>query len=172
MKGILGKYLWQFLLLYFLQTLVFGRLELGLDGMPSFILLIYPLAILILPMRVAKELCLVIGFVLGFLVDLWYQTPGVHAASLTLTAFLRPYVYSLLLDDAEIRHNMNMDRMDLKLSSYIAYMLLMYFIHCLVFFLLQDFTFERFGVALVRSIFSTIFSFIFAFIYRLIILSR
>lgn len=40
---------------------------------------------------------LFVGLLLGLLVDMFYKTPGLHAAASLLIAFIRPFIIGLLL---------------------------------------------------------------------------
>src|SRR5690606_32867240 len=52
---------------------------------------IYLLAILSFPITMRSFALILISFCLGLLIDVFYDTLGLHAAAVTLVAFLRPY---------------------------------------------------------------------------------
>lgn len=56
---------------------------------------IYLLALLSLPREVSIALGMVIALVAGLLVDLFYQTVGIHAAAGVFIMFLKPYWQSI-----------------------------------------------------------------------------
>lgn len=58
---------------------------------------LYHLFILWLPFRTPRLAQLFIGFTYGLVLDAFMYTPGLHAASCTLMAYLRPYIISVLL---------------------------------------------------------------------------
>jgi hypothetical protein len=58
---------------------------------------LYHLFLLWLPFRTPRMAQLLIGFMYGLALDAFMFTPGLHAASCTLMAYLRPYIISLLL---------------------------------------------------------------------------
>ncbi len=58
---------------------------------------LYFLFILWLPFRTPRLALLLIGFIYGLVLDAFMYTPGLHAASCTLMAFMRPYIISILL---------------------------------------------------------------------------
>ena len=57
---------------------------------------IYPLFILLLPFDTPRWLQLVLGFAIGFTIDLFLHTPGLHASASVLTAFLRQGMLNLM----------------------------------------------------------------------------
>lgn len=58
---------------------------------------VYFVFLLWLPFRITRMMLLFVGLSLGLLVDMFYKTPGLHAAACLLIAYLRPYVIGLLL---------------------------------------------------------------------------
>jgi rod shape-determining protein MreD len=58
---------------------------------------IYFLVILWLPFKTQRWATLLVGFLIGFAVDMFYKTPGLHSAASVLVAYLRPFVINLLI---------------------------------------------------------------------------
>ncbi|MCC5945401.1 MAG: Rod shape-determining protein MreD [Bernardetiaceae bacterium] len=52
--------------------------------------------LLVLPFSTPPFLLMLLGFLLGFLTDLFYDTIGMHAAACVFLAFMRPYVINIL----------------------------------------------------------------------------
>lgn len=57
---------------------------------------LYVLVILLLPIKSSRLLDMVIAFALGLGVDMFYNSPGLHASALVFTAFVRPLVIRIL----------------------------------------------------------------------------
>ena len=57
----------------------------------------YFIFILWLPFKTRRYVVLLAGFFVGFTVDMFYKTPGLHTAASVLIAYLRPFVINLLL---------------------------------------------------------------------------
>src|SRR4028118_1471244 len=53
---------------------------------------VYIAFLLLLPFDISKVMLLILGFSTGLLVDVFYDTIGIHAAACTLLAYIRPYV--------------------------------------------------------------------------------
>lgn len=78
----------RFFFLIVLQTLVFNQLErFGIHPM------IYPMAIMLLPFSTNSVVLLLVSFVLGFSIDLFSNTGGLHASSLLVFALFRPIIF-------------------------------------------------------------------------------
>ena len=77
----------RFIGLFLVQVLILKNIDINTSYVNLYI---YPLLLIMLPIRINKLALLFIAFFLGLLVDLFYMTPGVHAAASVLIAFLRP----------------------------------------------------------------------------------
>lgn len=96
MGGTIARNLVRFVFILLLQVLVFRSLTIYYPVLDNISIIIYPVIIMLLPMRTPGALILVIAFVLGILVDMFYNTPGVHASACVFTGFIRPFVLSRL----------------------------------------------------------------------------
>jgi len=57
----------------------------------------YFIFILWLPFKTGRTALLFISFAVGMLVDMFFSTPGLHAATCLLIAYVRPFLINLLL---------------------------------------------------------------------------
>jgi rod shape-determining protein MreD len=88
------KNLLRFLLILFVQVYILNRIPpLHQFIVPYF----YFVFILWLPFKTSKTTLLFVAFGVGFVVDIFYKTPGLHAAAVLLIAYLRPFLINLLL---------------------------------------------------------------------------
>jgi len=58
---------------------------------------LYFIFILLLPFGTSRIATTLMGFVLGYSLDVFTNTPGLHAAAATLVGYLRPTILNLLL---------------------------------------------------------------------------
>jgi len=89
-KELIINALWFVGLLLF-QVLVLNQVELHGFISPY----IYPLFILLLPFKTPKAVLLLLGFLMGLGVDMFTNTPGLHASATVLLAYLRPAIINL-----------------------------------------------------------------------------
>ena len=89
-KELIINALWFVGLLLF-QVLVLNQVELHGFISPY----IYPLFILLLPFKTPKAVLLLLGFLMGIGVDMFANTPGLHASATVLLAYLRPAIINL-----------------------------------------------------------------------------
>jgi len=79
-------------------------------------------------------------FLMGLVIDMFSNTPGVASASMTLAGALKPVFLALFLPrDAE--ENMPVSAAMLGIGKYIVLVLALTFIFCLVYFTLESFSF-------------------------------
>ncbi|HXC05466.1 MAG TPA: rod shape-determining protein MreD [Bacteroidia bacterium] len=86
------KHVFRFFLLILLQGLILKNIDLGtyINPFP------YILFILLLPFDTPPWLVLILGFLTGLFVDMFYNTGGINAGACTLMAFSRHYILRLL----------------------------------------------------------------------------
>lgn len=93
------------------------------------------------------------SFLLGLGVDCFSSTPGVAAASMTLVAFLQPFLLDVFVqrdNDEDLRPCIR----TLNFSGYLGYVFLLTLAYCLVFFTIETFNFfnwTQWGMSIVGS---------------------
>jgi hypothetical protein len=118
---------------------------------------IYILFILLLPTNSPKYALLILGFILGFVIDIFTNTLGVHSAATVFIAFVRPGILRLISNREDDRG----DYPGLNQNStgwFITYVIMMVFIHHFILFYLEVYTFSNFFITFYRVILSTLFS--------------
>lgn len=87
-----------------------------------------------------KWAMLVWSFLLGLSIDVFSNTPGLAAASMTLVAVVQPYLLELFIqrgDDDEVLPSI----LTFGLGKFSLFALILTFVYCVVFFTLESFTF-------------------------------
>ena len=127
--------------------------------------------LLFLPIQMPKVMLLLLAFVSGITVDIFYDTIGINAAAALLLAYLRPYVLLVLTprDDYEKSDSVNVHVMGWRWFS--VYTLFLVFIHHLALFFLELGSFREVGFTLVKVAVSTIFTFLVLVIIQLLFFS-
>ena len=114
--------------------------------------------ILFLHISTPIVLQLVLSFVLGWSMDIFYDTGGVHAASAVLLGYLRPWVLRLLTprDGYDASDTVNIHQMGWQ--WFIVYLSLLVVLHHAAFFLLELGSFRVIGLTLGKIVVSTLFT--------------
>ena len=150
------------------QGVVLQQAKLGGTSFNYISLFIYPLFLLLLPLKISKIALVLVSFGLGLLVDGAYNSPGVHTAACLVTAILRPLVLAIL----EPREGYNVS-LGLTVRSYgipwfLKYAGVLLFIHLLVYFILEIFT-PVYAIEIIgRTIASFLFSLFLIMMYMII----
>lgn len=88
------RFLFASLLVIAIQTWVLSPIALFRVATPF----IYPILLLLLPVGIGRISLLLHGFAIGCIIDMLGLTPGLHAAALTATAFVRPMLLGSMVD--------------------------------------------------------------------------
>lgn len=117
---------------------------------------IYLWAIIKAPIETPPVYLILGGFVLGWLLDTFYNTHGMHAFSTVLVAWLRPTFFKILTpaNGYDERSSISLDEM--KWMWFYPYLALMLFTHHLVLFVLEASDASLFGLSLLKALLSTL----------------
>lgn len=152
--------MWVVLIL--LQVLLFNHIRFSGFVNPY----LYILFILLLPFETPKYLLLFLGFLLGLHIDIFCNTPGIHASATTFMAFLRPAVINLISSRDTLEINSSPRLQQMGPAWFIKYTIILVLAHHLFLFYVEVFTLKGFIFTLFRSLLSSLFTII------LIILSQ
>lgn len=140
----------RFVVLVLLQVLVINHIRLGGYVHPS----IYLIFILLLPINIPEWQLLLLGFGLGFSVDLFTGTPGLHAGATTLMAFCRPRIIKLVSGTQKFENIHEPNLSQLGGMWFFRYVFCMVLIHHFWLFLLESFSFHLIGQVALRILMS------------------
>ena len=149
MKNVVEFLLW-FLGLVLFQVLLFNNIQVA--GVINPFLYVY--FIIALPIHINRISLVGIGFVMGIVIDMFSNTWGIHAMATTFVAYLRPYILRLISTQEE--QDRIMPRFRTMGANYLKYIVLIVFIHHLLLFLLEVFSFKYFWLVLLKSLVSTL----------------
>jgi hypothetical protein len=133
---------------------------------------LYVAFLLLLPVDIGVLGLLVLGFVTGLVIDIFYDSLGIHAAASVLIMFIRNYWLNLITpqggyDSGAIP--------SIELNGwqwFLGYIFPLIFIHHLVLFYIEASGFGLFGFTLLKVIFSTLFTSVSVIIVQYIFYKR
>ena len=169
MNSIITKTIFRFFLLMLLQVAVFKQFTPEWEYAIYFHALVYPIFIIILPFRISKINIILIAFLFGIILDVFYSSPGVHASACVFTAFIRPTILSMVKPQGEydILHSPTISHYGFVwFATYCAIML---FAHLFFYFSVEAFTFVYIGQILLKTIASFILSYFLIILFQFII---
>jgi len=133
---------------------------------------IYLLGLLLLPLNIRNIPLLLIGFGLGFLVDMFYETIGLHTAAATFFAFLRPIWLKIVSPTGGYDDLQEPSMNEMGMGWFLSYAFPMIFGFSMVFFGLDQWGFGSFFSVLNKSLFSSIFTCLLAILVQLLFFKR
>jgi len=119
---------------------------------------LYVYFILLLPFETPGWLLLIASFLMGFSIDTFVGTMGIHTAASVLMAFARPLIIKAIPSRKEFEPGMKPSISDLGFLWFFTYSLLLIFIHHFALFYLEVFSFTDFFNTLLRVLLSSIFT--------------
>ena len=144
------------LVLVLAQVLVFNHICLFNVGVP----MVFIYLIVRLPVTLALNWVLTIGFFLGLIVDVFSDTYGMNAVACTVLAMIRRPVLRLYVPREEDLTRPEPSMLSLGAGVYMKYLLTLTLIYCALIFTIEAFTFFNPLQLLLRIIFSTLLSMI------------
>jgi hypothetical protein len=157
-----------FFLLTILQVLIVKNLNFGV----YFIMLPYVLFILSLPFETPRLLVLLISFVGGLILDMFYNTPGLHASACTAMGFARYYVLKYISPREGYDPAVEPSVEDMGAEWFIKYASVLIITHHFLFFFLEVFSFSEFFRTLFKIILSVIGTFAFVYLIQFLFFNR
>lgn len=164
MSNIISINIVRFIGLLLLQVLIIKQIKLGLISGGTIQIDVYPLFILLLPFKMTREFLLSLGFLIGILVDYFYNSAGLHASATVFLAFARPYILNVLEPSSGYDSNKGLTPARIKWVWFVQYTAFSLFLHALWFHLVDAFDFALLGTVLVKTLSSGTFSLIFVII--------
>ncbi len=149
----------RFTVLVLLQVLIVKNINLG----RYFIFFPYVLFILLLPFNTPKPLTLILAFILGLCIDMFYDTQGMHAAACITMAFARSFVLELFAPREGYDEQLKPTIAYMGVGWFSSYALILILVHHLILFYIEAFTFTEFFRTMLRVLGSTLATF--GFIY-------
>ena len=157
------------ILFLIVQVLILKRISLSSSWLWQHSdILIYPVIILMLPIRLARQYVTLIGFFLGLIIDMFYDTVGVHAFALTATAYARGLLLNYLEPRGGYTTMMSPTKHSMGLNWLLIYTAVLYLVHTLVLYTVEIFTFVYIGQILLKTLLSFLLSMIVVTGYHLL----
>ena len=156
------KRLGWFALFFLAQVIVLGRIHLFHYATPLF----YVYFVAMFPRNYPKWSVLLWSFLLGLIIDIFSNTPGLAASVMTILAAIQPYYLELYVprDSADNLQPSMKTLGPVKFAYYVVPMVLLY---CLLFYCLEIFTFFNAFYWLMCVVGSTLLTLVLIFTFEI-----
>jgi rod shape-determining protein MreD len=148
------RYSLLFILLVLFQVVIFNNIQFSGYVNPY----VYIMFLMLLPLEVPSWLLLLLAFALGFTIDSFSGSSGIHTAATVLAGFVRPYVLRAVSPRDGYESGPNPSMATYGFRWFLSYALLIILIHHTALFYLEVFRLGDFFRTFFRIILSTIFS--------------
>ena len=148
------KYLLVFVVSVLLQVLFCNNILIARVIAPF----IYILFIILLPFDTPRSLLLFLSLALGLTIDVFTNTPGVHASATLIIGFLRPVILDLITSRETLESVPAPRVKTMGFHWFVTYTIFMVVIHHFFLFFIEAFTFDGFLLTLLRIILSSVLS--------------
>ena len=120
------------------QALVLGRIHLFHYATPF----LYIYFVTMFPRNYPKWGILTWAFMLGLIIDIFSNTPGIASASLTAIAAIQPYFFSLFVPRDSVE-TLEPSIVNIGPTKYSYYVVTLVSLYCLLFYTLEMFSFDN-----------------------------
>lgn len=162
----------RFVILFLIQVLIFKQITFSIGGLAYIHFIIYPLAILLLPIKTPRPVILLSAFIMGLGLDMFYDSVGVHAAALVFTAYFRNLIIAFLepFDGYNIADVPSIKTFGF--SWFVSYLSIALLVHIFLYFSIEAFSYVYFFEIFLNTISSFIVSFIVIIVSQFIISTK
>lgn len=119
---------------------------------------IYIACILLLPNEISFTWLLLIAFVIGIIVDTFYNTLGMHAAATVLMAYCRPLIVRAQIDVPGLETRIEFGLRQLGTGAFFRYVFILALIHHTALFFIEASSVSLLIPTLIRVAASTLFT--------------
>lgn len=130
---------------------------------------IYVAYILLLPNETNTLVLMILGFALGFMIDIFYDSLGLHASTLVLVAFVRNFWLTRITPQGGYDAGEGPTLAANGVQWFMVYSLPIIFIHHFALFFIEAGGFGLVGYTFSKVFFSTIFTFIAILLQQLLL---
>jgi rod shape-determining protein MreD len=144
----------RFFVLVFMQVFLLKNITLYNLSTPY----LYILFILLLPFETPNIILFALAFILGLTIDAFYDTPGLHAASCVILAFVRILFISITVQKEGFDNEPEPTMSNMGFRWFFTYALILTLFHHFFLFNLEVFRFSEIPYTLSRFVLSSIFT--------------
>lgn len=147
-------------ILFFVYVLVQAMLLKNLVLFDSAFCFLYVAFILLLPFELSTMMTILIGFIMGFTIDIFYSSMGLHAFATVLISYLRNYWLSVITPQGGYDSGNTPTVATNGVQWFLVYSIPLVFIHHFVLFFLEASGFDMFWFTMLKIIGSLFFTMI------------
>ncbi len=148
-----------FIVVLLLQVLLFNNLDLNIYISPF----VYIAFVMLLPMEMASIYVLLLGLVMGVVMDVSMLTMGVNTMASLFTAYFRAFILDISIGKELVRDGGVPSMQRLGIVRMLRYSILFCLLHCIIFFSLETLSVEFVYITILQIILTSIVSVLLVF---------
>ena len=129
---------------------------------------IYVLCLLMMPITLSHSVSLIIGALVGLVMDICCNSLGIHMAGCVLLMFIRPYLIGVIVNDKD-RLNEQISLRSIGMEAFVKYVIILVLIHHLTVFMLAAWSWEHILFVLIETFVSSLITIAVIIGYNLLI---
>jgi hypothetical protein len=138
------------LLIFVLQVLLFDHLHIGSWG----IVMMYILFLINLPIRIPRWAEMLIGLLVGIMMDVWHSSLGIHIAACVALSFVRPLLLNNAIQDIE-RIKDNISVQTIGRIEYTKCAVILTVLHHFIVFSLETWNIQFWWIVILQTLISS-----------------
>lgn len=154
MSRVLIQNFVRFVVLVLLQVFLLKNISLYNLSMPY----LYILFVMLLPLETPNLLLFTLAFLMGIIIDMFYDTPGLHAAASVILAFVRVLFVSITVQRDGFDNEPEPTLGNMGFRWFFTYSAVLVLIHHFFLFALEVFRFSEIQYTLLRFLSSSLFT--------------
>lgn len=162
MSDLLIANIFRFIGIFLVQILILKNVDINTNYINLYI---YPLFILLLPIKMQRVWVLLIAFVFGLSIDFFYDSPGVHAAASVFIAFIRTGLFRIMEPRGGYDTKLSPNKHNFGMTWFTQYTGILMFLHLFLIFMLDVFDMGYLGSIFLKTILSYILSMLLLIIF-------
>lgn len=159
MNNLVVKNTVLFIILVLIQVLILNNINLFGYLNPY----VYIVFVIFYPLRKDKGSFLILSFLLGLTVDFFSNSGGINAAATLFIAYIRLPLLSKILNKSDFDYQ-SFNIRSISFGKSFSFIFILTFLHHLILFGLEYFSFNNIGTILVKTILSTLFTVVTIFV--------
>ncbi len=134
---------------------------------------LYFLFILWLPFKMGRKNAMILAFLLGFVLDCFTKTYGLHAAPCVFIAYFRPFLINVLISQEGAESNYNEPSIkSMGFTPYFTYISILTLAHNSLLFFLQTLQTGGYFYFIIKTLLSTALSLLLIFLTELLFVRK
>jgi len=159
----------QSLVVLIIQVMLLKNVQIPVLDRYTLTIIIYPMMIIYLPLETRRAFVIIGAFFVGLVIDVFYDTLGVHTAALVLTGFLRTPILQLIEPRQGYRNGTALSGRNYGFTWVATYTAIMLLLHILTFFSIDAFTFVFFLKIMASTVLTFLASYIIIILYKTLV---